>query len=182
VEGSDAFSDYRAQLVSAEEYTHGEEYGEQVGLPVDGKTFVPTLRAWLEELATTTDASFPANTSARLEDGKMILSKLKRKPLPEDFPRVQALLRDRLPERNILDILYETDHWLHWTRHFGPLSGFEPKLAQPRERYLATTFWYGCNLGLPNLHVRSQASIANRSPGSISVMSVKPNWMRRLSR
>jgi TnpA family transposase len=147
VEGSDAFSDYRAQLVSAEEYTHGEEYGEQVGLPVDGKTFVPTLRAWLEELATTTDASFPANTSARLEDGKMILSKLKRKPLPEDFPRVQALLRDRLPERNILDILYEKDHWLHWTRHFGPLSGFEPKLAQPRERYLATTFWYGCNLG-----------------------------------
>jgi TnpA family transposase len=148
VEGSDAFSDYRAQLVSPEEYAQGvEEYGEQVGLPVEGKTFGASLRAWLENLATTTDASFPANTAARLEDGKMILSKLQRKPLPADFPRVQALLRERLPEQNILDILHETDHWLHWTRHFGPLSGFEPKFPQPRERYLATTFCYGCNLG-----------------------------------
>jgi TnpA family transposase len=75
------------------------------------------------------------------------LSKLQRKPLPADFPRVQALLRERLPEQNILDLLHETDHWLHWTRHFGPLSGFAPKFPQPRERYLATTFCYGCNLG-----------------------------------
>jgi hypothetical protein len=72
---------------------------------------------------------------------------LERKALPEDFSRLQSLLRERMPERNIIDILNDTDHWLHWTRHFGPLSGFEPKLVQPRERYLTTTFCYGCNLG-----------------------------------
>ena len=148
VEGSEAFSDYRTQLVSPEDYAHGvEEYGEQVGLPVDGKTFVATLREWLEDLASTTEAMFPTNTSARLEDGKIILRKLERKALPEGFPQLQALLRERMLERNVVDILNDTDHWLHWTRHFGPLSGFEPKLVHPRERYLTTTFCYGCNLG-----------------------------------
>jgi Tn3 transposase DDE domain len=72
---------------------------------------------------------------------------LERKAFPEDFPQLQALLRERMPERNIVDILNDTDHWLHWTRHFGPLSSFEPKFAHPRERYLTTTFCYGCNLG-----------------------------------
>jgi len=148
VDGSEAFRDYRTQLVSPEDYAQGvHAYGEHVGLPVDGKTFVSTLRKWLEELATTTDASFPANTSARLEDGKIILRKLERKALPEGFPQLQALLRERMPERNIVEILNDTDHWLRWTRHFGPLSGFESKLRQPRERYLTTVFCYGCNLG-----------------------------------
>src|SRR5262249_3474036 len=51
VDGSDTFSDYRTQLVSPEEYDQGvEEYAEQVGLPLDGKTFVNRLREWLEEL------------------------------------------------------------------------------------------------------------------------------------
>jgi hypothetical protein len=77
VEGSAAFSDYRTQLISPDAYAQGVvEYGEQVGVPVDSKTFVATLREWLENLATTTDASFPANTAARLDDGKLILQKL----------------------------------------------------------------------------------------------------------
>jgi TnpA family transposase len=36
---------------------------------------------------------------------------------------------------------------VNWTRHFGPLSGSDPKLERPAERYLLTTFAYGCNLG-----------------------------------
>ena len=40
-----------------------------------------------------------------------------------------------------------TEHWLYWTRHFGPLSGHDAKVDQPRERYVLTVFCYGCNLG-----------------------------------
>jgi len=36
---------------------------------------------------------------------------------------------------------------LNWTRFFGPISGHDAKLANPRERYMITTFCYGCNLG-----------------------------------
>jgi TnpA family transposase len=48
---------------------------------------------------------------------------------------------------DIVDALVDTEHWLYWTRHFGPLSGHDAKVDQPRERYVLTVFCYGCNLG-----------------------------------
>ncbi|MFL5652638.1 MAG: hypothetical protein ACJ8CB_00415 [Ktedonobacteraceae bacterium] len=33
----------------------------------------------------------------------------------------------------------------HWTRHFGPISGSDPKLTNPAERYVITSFAYGTN-------------------------------------
>ncbi|PGV89606.1 Tn3 family transposase, partial [Bacillus cereus] len=44
-------------------------------------------------------------------------------------------------------LLYHLKHWTHCTRHFGPFSGSEPKLEHPIERYIITSFGYGCNLG-----------------------------------
>lgn len=130
IEGSAAFSDYRDQLVSPEEYAYGvAEYADQVGLPVQSKAFVSTLRKWLEEIADHTDASFPENEAARIEHDTVVLKKLERSPAPEGVRVLERTLRERMPETNILDVLSETEHWLHWTRHFGPLSGFEPKLA-----------------------------------------------------
>ena len=74
-----------------------------------------------------------------------------------------------MPERTVLDILCNVEHWLNWTRHFGPLSGTEPKIANATERYILTTFAYGCNLGPTQTarHVRGhttyrQLSYANR--------------------
>lgn len=59
-----------------------------------------------------------------------------------------------MPAINIVDILADTDHWLDWTSNFGPLSGHEAKIENPRERYIVTTFCYGCNLG-PSQTARS---------------------------
>jgi hypothetical protein len=39
------------------------------------------------------------------------------------------------------------NYYTTWTRHFGPLSGSDPKLDRATERYLLTTFAHGCNLG-----------------------------------
>jgi TnpA family transposase len=44
-------------------------------------------------------------------------------------------------------VLTDTEHWLHWTAAFGPLSGFASRLGSPRHRYVTTTFCYGCYLG-----------------------------------
>lgn len=77
---------------------------------------------------------------------------LKRIPAP---PRsvaaisLETAILQRLTERSVLDILCNVEHWLHWTRHFSPISGSEPKIENPTERYILTVFGYGCNLG-PN--------------------------------
>ncbi|MHC5715854.1 MAG: hypothetical protein ACYT04_02395 [Nostoc sp.] len=47
-----------------------------------------------------------------------------------------------MPERSILEILYNVKHWLNSTRHFGLFSGSEPKISDSAERYIFTTFGY----------------------------------------
>jgi len=64
-----------------------------------------------------------------------------------------------MPERHLLDILKNAQHWARFTRHFGPPSGSDPKLAQAVQRYLFTVFGYGCNLG-PNQTARHAPEIA----------------------
>jgi hypothetical protein len=97
VEGSATFRDYREQLVSPDEYDQGvQEYADQVGLPVQGKVFVSSLREWLTALACKTDASFPANEDVRMEKGEIILRKLERRSLPDGFLTLERVLRERV--------------------------------------------------------------------------------------
>jgi hypothetical protein len=70
-------------------------------------------------------------------------------------------MKERLAPIGILEALAETEHWLGWTRAFGPVSGFEAKLDRPRERYLSTAFCYGCGLG-PTQAARSLKGLDRR--------------------
>jgi hypothetical protein len=169
LEGSAAFSDYRDQLVSPEEYDQGvAEYADQVGLPVQGKAFVASLREWLERVATQTDTSFPANEEVRMEQGESILRQLPRPSLPEGFRVMERPLRERMPERTIVDLLAETDPWRHWPRHLRPLSGFgSARLERPRERYVTPAFCYGCNLG-PTQTARSMPGLERKPAAQIN--------------
>ncbi len=83
VEGGDHYADYRDQLISWTQY-HQEvaDYGKLVELPTDGKAFVAHVRAWLEERARQTDATFP-NEDVRIEKGEPIIRPLDKKPVPE---------------------------------------------------------------------------------------------------
>jgi TnpA family transposase len=65
-----------------------------------------------------------------------------------------------MPERHLLDILKHAEHWARYTRHFGPPSGSDPKLAQAVQRYLFTVFGYGCNLG-PGQTARHAPEVAS---------------------
>ena len=60
---------------------------------------------------------------------------------------LEEALKERMPERTLLEILARTAYWLEWWRRFGPASGSDPKLGAPLLRYVLTTFTYGANLG-----------------------------------
>lgn len=38
-------------------------------------------------------------------------------------------------------------YWTGWPRHFGPVSGSDPKISDPFGRYVLAVFTYGANLG-----------------------------------
>jgi TnpA family transposase len=75
------------------------------------------------------------------------LKRLQAQVIPEELATLEALLKERMPERHLLDILKHVQDWVGFTRHFGPLSGSDAKLANPIARYLLTVFGYASELG-----------------------------------
>lgn len=176
VAGSDTYADYREQFLP---WTDCEPqvaaYCQGLGFPTTGAAFVAQLRAWLTTTAEEVDAGLPANGQVTItERGEPVLKRGPRRQPSAAADALEAALLARLPERNLLDVLANVDHWTHWTRHFGPLSGSEPKLADPRQRYLLTAFTYGCNLGpaqaarhMQGLATAHELSFTNRRHVSI---------------
>src|SRR6185312_9402752 len=73
---------------------------------------------------------------------------------------LQEAVRCEMPDRLVLDVLWDTDQEVHWTRHFGPISGSDPKLTNPAERYVIMAFAYATNMGAAQLakHMRGTVS------------------------
>jgi TnpA family transposase len=148
VEASEKFSDYRDQFVSDEEFHQAaSEYCRQAGLPAQGKDLVDHLRETLRETADKVDAGFPDNQYLGIENGEPILRRVERRPRPENLSLIEQMIREEIPVVSLLDAMIDTEKWLNWTRHLGPLSGHEAKLDDPIVRYLTAVFAYGCNLG-----------------------------------
>jgi len=162
VEGSERFADYRAQLLSwALCEPQIGEYCQEVSLPADAPTFVAQLHERLTEVAAQVDAAFPGNKSLEITaKGEPVLKRLKAKAVPASRVALQEALRHHMPDRSVLDVLWDTNEEVHWTRHFGPISGSDPKLAHPDERYVITSFAYGTNMGAAQMakHMRGIVS------------------------
>lgn len=162
VEGAEAFADYRAQLLPwAECKERLPAYCAALGIPERGEDFAAALREELAVLAAQVDAGFPDNAELSLDpDGTPHLRQLAAAAQPKGLPEFEGEAQARMPERHVLDILKHAEHWSGFTRHFGPPSGSDPKLARAKQRYLLTVFGYGCNLG-PGQTARHAPEVAS---------------------
>ncbi len=147
--GSEDYADYREQLLSwLDCQPLLDEYCENLNLPNHPDDFIKHLKSWLSETAKIVDRGYPQNTQVVIdEEGEPVLKRLPKKTEKASVKALEALIEERMPERNLIDLLRNVDYWTNFTRHFGPLSGSEPKLERARERYLLTVFTYGCYLG-----------------------------------
>ncbi len=125
-----------------------DEYCQEVGLPPQSIEFVAKLKVELTAMADEIDKSTPKNSALTIDkNGELILQKIEKQEVPATAKKLAEAIVDRMPERNLLDILSDVEFHTKFTRHFGPLSGSDPKIEKPIERYLLTMFTYGCNLG-----------------------------------
>jgi len=163
VVGAQTYADYRAQLLPWDTCQERlAEYCQALGLPDSGKALVASLREQLTQKAQAVDAHFPDNTELTIDpDGKPHLKRPAAAALPEGLKGFEAAVHARMPERHLLDILKYVQHWVQYTRHFGPPSGSDPKLAEATQRYLFTIFGYGCNLG-PGQTARHAPAVINQ--------------------
>lgn len=149
VVGSSSYADTRQQLLPWSDcQAILDTYCANIELPNEADSFVDFLKSWLQRTATKVDKSYPNNGQIIInENGEPILKKLPSRPDRPSLKNLEAIIAERMPNHNLIDVLRNVDYWTNFTRHFGPLSGSDPKLENPTERYLLTTFTYGCNLG-----------------------------------
>lgn len=162
VVGSESYADFRSQLLSWEECQDQlKEYAQELDIPTTAEAFVAQLKTRLAQVADEVDQICKDGTQVTIsKEGAPVLKRLKAEPHSKSALRLEYNIHRRLGEHSILDILCNVQHWVNWTRHFGPLSGSLPKLEDPVERYIFTIFGYGCNLG-PNetaRHTRGRLS------------------------
>ena len=150
VRGSQAYTNWAAQLLPWPD-CEGllGEFCAEAGLPTSARAFTDQLRAKLADQAATVDAGYPENTDLVIDPatGQPSLKRRRAKEPAAGALALEEALKERMPERTLLEILARTAYWLEWWRRFGPASGSDPKLAAPLLRYVLTTFTYGANMG-----------------------------------
>jgi hypothetical protein len=88
----------------------------------------------LTETATAVDAGYPDNDQLVIDDsGEPLLKKYPRRDLSPSVAVLLEAVEKRFPERNLIDILRNVDYWTNFTRHFGPMSGSDPKIERATE-------------------------------------------------
>lgn len=149
VQGSENFADYRDQLLPWSDCEPMvAQYCREMGFEATPSTFVELLRAWLTQTALEVDRNYPDNGQVVItESREPVLKRIPRKELSQSVRDLENKILERMPERNIIDVLCNGQHYTNWVRHLGPLSGSDPKLENAVERYIITAFSYGCNLG-----------------------------------
>lgn len=149
VKGSENYADHREQLLPWSECLPLiDQYCGDLGFASDAVGNVYQLKSLLTDTAMLVDAGYPDNRQLVINDlGEPVLKKSPRHDLSPSAKTLLEAVEQRFGERNLIDILRNVDYWTNFTRHFGPMSGSDPKLERATERYLLTSFTYGCNLG-----------------------------------
>jgi Tn3 transposase DDE domain len=149
VPGAEGFADHRAEMLPWPECARRlKSFCERMGLPATADAFAKELERRLTEVAAQVDVQFPRNTAVTIgAKGEPILHKYRARAIPESAQRLHLEIMQRMPQRTLLDILVNVEHWTNFTNHFGPASGSEPKIERAAERYILTVFAIGSNLG-----------------------------------
>ena len=150
VRGSQAYANWAAQLLSWEDCQPLlGEFCAEVGLPTTAEGFAERLRAMLTRKADDVDSGYPKNADLVIDEvtGVPSLKRRRGKDRTATALMLEEAIKDRMPERSLLDILARTAYWIGWWLRFGPASGADPKLVTPLLRYVLTTFAHGTNLG-----------------------------------
>lgn len=172
VERSDQYDDPRQHQVSWDEFREElPRYGELVDFPVDSRAFVQNLKDELSALADEVDAGFPDNDHVEIGEQGLILHKLGKKPDPPNRTLIDQAITASMRPVSILDILTETEQWLDLHKLFGPLSGFDARIDEPRKRFITTLFCYGCNLG-PTQTARSVKNLSRKQVAWLNLRHV----------
>jgi len=149
IDGAETYADYRKELLELKECEPLlDDYCNEIALPNNAKDFVMVLRNNLIQKAADVDKRFPHLSEFIIDDkGNPLLKKRQPKQRTQQAVWLAREIKNRMPERSLLDILCNSHHYTAWANEFGPITGFDTKISDPIERYILTNFSYGTCMG-----------------------------------
>ena len=147
--GAREYADYRAELLPWHEcLPHLDAFCEEVGIPNNSVDLLDNLKLKLRKTAEYVDKNYHKIPDFVInDDGRPVLKKYEPKPKTESAAQLENLIRERMPDRKLLDVLSFGHHHTGWAEEFGPIEGTEDKLIDAIAKYIITTFCYGTALG-----------------------------------
>ncbi len=180
IPGGETYDDFREQLI--DDATLDQELAEFVkisGMPATGKEFVQKLKSDLVATSDRVDTNFPNIPDARIVDGLIVLSKLKRAPLAEALQRLDQEISGRMEATTIVDVLVDVAKWLGVEKHFKRLAGTEGRIDDLLRRVVLTLFCYGCNVGPTDL-ARCVKNISRKQAAWLNLKYVNDETLQRV--
>jgi len=180
IPGGNTYDDFREQLV--DDATLDRElpaFVEVSGMPATGKEFVKKLKGELVATSERVDKAFPDLPDARIVDGHIVLSKLKKTPLAEAINRLDTEISNRMEATTIVDVLVDVTKWLGVDKHFKRLAGTEGRVDDLLRRVVLTLFCYGCNIG-PTELARCVKNLSRKQAAWLNLKYVNEETLRRV--
>jgi TnpA family transposase len=160
--GGDSYADHRVELVPWTECQKMlGEYCEKTNLANNGIECVKQLKEKLTTKIKEVDDAYPSIREFSIDkSGTPILHKRGPKRKPSSAVWLEKEIKKRMKERNLIDVFCSSHFYCSWADVFGPISGDAPKIKNPIEGYIQTTFAYATRLGPTQTaqHVRGSAS------------------------
>lgn len=127
VKGAMNYADYRAELMPWKDcQDHLETFCDDVGIANNAKGMMEHLKKTLTDKARHVDQNYVDIPDFVInDDGRPVLKKYEPKPKSEHAEKIKNLIRSRMPERSLLDILTNAHHHTAWAAEFGPIAGTE---------------------------------------------------------
>lgn len=164
VENSLDFADYRIYMLPLSDSKKQEQlYCTKVELADNPEAFIMELKNELNDAIEYLDYNFKHFQNLSVDSNHNICLKRKKVPKPssevEDF---KSLIRSKMPESNLLDILCRGNHWTNYTRNFFPVTTNETKAPNNLLHQFYTLFAYGCNLGARQTEKHTSQPVSRR--------------------
>jgi TnpA family transposase len=134
------------------------EICKQMHVPENGVERLQEKKLELTELLKSAETFFTGKGEVRIENGKLLMPRLKEEEPPESAKQLQALITTRLPQVEITDLLIEVGNWTNLHAHFEHVGG-----SQPRSPELVVYLYTSILAQAENFGLHQMANIAHLS-------------------
>jgi len=181
IEGADSFDDHRKELLS-QSVCDGllEDYCKKTNIPSSGAECVRELKEQLKDKAKAVDDAYPNIAELTIDKtGNPILHRRNSKKRTKTAIWLAKTIKQKMPERNLIDILCSSHFYCRWANQLGPISGDEPKMKNAIERYILTCFAYATRLGPTQTAQHVRDSVSSHMLSWVNRRHVTPEMLDR---